>query len=74
MANCGPNTNGSQFFIVTSLKPSDYLDGHHVVFGKVSFNMEIADFIEKSGEGPVIISDCGELDFEEDYEDRTEFL
>ena len=45
MANCGKNTNASQFFITTV--PCDWLDGKHTVFGKVTRGMEVVNDIEK---------------------------
>jgi peptidylprolyl isomerase len=62
MANSGPNTNGSQFFIIT--QPQPHLDGVHVAFGQVIFGLELLDEIEsygtKSGDptSKIIISDC----------------
>lgn len=65
MANSGPNTNGSQFFITTA--KTAWLDGKHVVFGKVVDGYSVVKEMESVGSGsgttssPVVIEDCGEI-------------
>merc|ERR1711964_149042 len=65
MANCGRNTNGSQFFLCTA--KTDWLDGAHVVFGSVVEGMDVVKKVEAVGSQsgktskPVVIADCGQL-------------
>ena len=65
MANAGPNTNGSQFFIL--LAPAPWLDGKHVVFGEMTEGEETLQVLERAGSqsgSPMYtfkIANCGEL-------------
>ena len=65
MANAGPNTNGSQFFLCTV--QTAWLDGKHVVFGQVKEGMEVVKALEAKGSQSgktsteCKISDCGQL-------------
>ncbi|XP_016345693.1 peptidyl-prolyl cis-trans isomerase-like isoform X2 [Sinocyclocheilus anshuiensis] len=65
MANAGPNTNGSQFFICTAV--TSWLDGKHVVFGQVVEGLDIIKKVEGYGSSSgktsakIIVADCGQL-------------
>ncbi|KAF9823193.1 hypothetical protein SFRURICE_001144 [Spodoptera frugiperda] len=65
MANSGPNSNGSQFFLCTT--KTDWLDGKHVVFGHVISGLDVVKKMEKYGSktgqvsSKITISNCGEL-------------
>jgi len=76
MANSGPNTNGSQFFITVGRTP--HLDGKHVVFGRLCAGKEVVEAMEAVGSSSgdcrkrVMIADCGEVATEKKAEEKEE--
>lgn len=76
MANAGPATNGSQFFVTTV--PTPHLDGKHVVFGEVLAGKSVIRQVENTPTGPndkpekdCVIEDCGELPADADISELT---
>merc|ERR1712082_451473 len=65
MANAGPNTNGSQFFLCTA--KTQWLDGKHVVFGQVTDGIDVVKAVEAKGNSDgrvtetITIANCGQL-------------
>ena len=65
MANAGPNTNGSQFFICTV--KTEWLDGRHVEFGSIVEGVDIIKKVESFGSrsgkttAKIVVDDCGEV-------------
>merc|ERR1711972_1139261 len=73
MANAGPNTNGSQFFITTVSTP--HLDGRHVVFGTILEGWKVVKDLETQNatppKEPCVIEDSGEIPLDKPFKDAT---
>merc|ERR1719506_1107094 len=73
MANAGPNTNGSQFFITTV--PTPHLNGRHVVFGTILEGMKLVRKVEELNGTPpskeCLIEESGEIPLEAPFKDAT---
>lgn len=80
MANAGPDTNGSQFFICFTATP--HLDEKHTIFGRVISNYRVVEMMENNESGQndkpvkaVTIADCGELTGDDKLSaDKADFL
>ena len=72
MANAGPNTNGSQFFI--TFEPCSWLDGKHVVFGRVERGQNIVELMRKiptdASDKPravIKVTKCGQMKLKKEF-------
>lgn len=72
MANAGRNTNGSQFFIL--FKEAPWLDGKHVVFGRLVEGDDVLNKLEQADTGSrdrpvkdIVVTECGSIDVKEPY-------
>ena len=72
MANAGPNSNGSQFFI--TFTPTPHLDGKHVVFGRVERGQNIVEMMQRTPTDqndkprvPVKVTKCGQMKLKKEF-------